>query len=148
MVALGDRAYPIEIGAGTLREAGPAIAERTGASRAVVVTEPAAWASDGVAQMLRTIERVRDRQRTELAVAGIVVNRLGRTRDARYWHEQLVETHGDLVVGPIHLRAAVAEASAQSLPLHALGHRAGAETAAQEFADLLAQVVPDPPEDA
>jgi len=40
-VALGERAYPIEIGAGTLREAGPAIAERTGASRAVVVTEPA-----------------------------------------------------------------------------------------------------------
>ena len=118
------------------------------ADRVVVVSEPAAWASDGVAQMLRTIERVRDRQRTELAVAGIVVNRLGRTRDARYWHEQLVETYGDLVVGPIHLRAAIAEASAQSLPLHALGQRAGAETAAQEFADLLAQVVPDPSEDA
>ena len=118
------------------------------ADRVVVVSEPAAWASDGVAQMLRTIDRVRDRQRTELTVAGIVVNRLGRTRDARYWHDQLVETYGDLVVGPIHLRAAIAEASAQSLPLHALGQRPGAETAAQEFADLLAQVLPDPSEDS
>lgn len=39
-VALGERSYPIEIGVGTLREAGPAIAERTGARQAVVVTEP------------------------------------------------------------------------------------------------------------
>ena len=117
------------------------------ADRVVVVTEPAAWASDGVAQMLRTIERVRDRQGTALAVAGIVVNRLGRTRDARYWHEQLVEAYGELVLGPVHLRAAVAEASAQSLPLHALGARPGADVAAQEFADLLRQVVPDPTED-
>ena len=113
------------------------------ADRVVVVSEPAAWASDGVAQMLRTIDRVRDRQRIDLVTAGVVVNRLGRTRDARYWHEQLVENYGDLVVGPIHLRAAVAEASAQSLPLHALGHRAGAEVAAEEFTTLLAQVVPD-----
>ena len=119
------------------------------ADRVVVVSEPAAWASDGVAQMLRTIERVRDRQRTELVTAGVVVNRLGRTRDARYWHEQLVASYEDLVVGPIHLRAAIAEASAQSLPLHALGQRAGAEIAAAEFTALLAQVVPDlSPKDA
>ncbi len=117
------------------------------ADRVVIVSEPAAWASDGVAQMLRTIDRVRERQRTGLTTAGVVVNRLGRTRDGRYWHEQLVDSYGELVLGPIHLRAAVAEASAQSLPLHALGHRAGAEAAAAEFAELLARVVPDLPED-
>ena len=116
------------------------------ADRVVVVTEPAAWALDGVAQMLRTIDRVRDRQRIDLTTAGVVVNRLGRTRDARYWHDQLVESYGDLVLGPIHLRAAIAEASAQSLPLHALGHRAGADTATAEFAAVLAQVVPNSPE--
>jgi len=112
------------------------------AERVVVVSEPAAWASDGVAQMLRTIDRVRDRQRIDLVTAGVVVNRLGRTRDARYWHDQLIETYGHLVLGPIHLRAAIAEASAQSMPLHALGNRAGADTAAAEFTALLAQVVP------
>jgi 3-dehydroquinate synthase len=40
VVALGERSYPIEIGVGSLGHAGAAIAERTGASLAVVVTEP------------------------------------------------------------------------------------------------------------
>ena len=40
-VALGERGYPIEIGIGTLARAGAAIAERTKATRAVVVSVPA-----------------------------------------------------------------------------------------------------------
>ena len=40
-VALGERSYPIEIGAGSLAQAGAAIAERTKATRAVVVSVPA-----------------------------------------------------------------------------------------------------------
>lgn len=39
-VALGDRSYPIRLGVGTLARAGGAIARRTGASRAVVITVP------------------------------------------------------------------------------------------------------------
>ena len=50
------------------------------ADRALVVTEPAAWASDGVDQVVRTIARVGDRRGRPLPLAGIVVNRLGRTR--------------------------------------------------------------------
>ena len=92
------------------------------ADRALIVTEPGAWASDGVAQIQRTITRIAARP----AIAGIAVNRLGRTRDAKYWHGQLVDDYGDQVMAPVHLRAAVAEASAQSLPIHALGARAGA----------------------
>jgi chromosome partitioning protein len=92
------------------------------ADQALIVTEPAAWASDGVQQILRTIERIGQRRGGALTVAGIAVNRLGRTRDARYWHEQLVEQLRRSVLPPVHLRAAVAEASAQSLPIHALGH--------------------------
>jgi shikimate kinase/3-dehydroquinate synthase len=38
-VALGDRSYPVVIGVGSLPAAGGAIAERTGSSAAVVVTE-------------------------------------------------------------------------------------------------------------
>ena len=107
-----------------------------------MVTEPAAWASDGVAQIRRTIDRIASRRGGRPVLAGVAVNRLGRTRDARYWHEQLVEHYGDDVLAPVHLRAAVAEASAQSLPVHGLGARAGAQEAAAEFDALLAAAVP------
>ncbi len=118
------------------------------ADKALIVTEPAAWASDGVEQILRTVERIGARRDGELSVAGIVVNRLGRTRDARYWHEQLVERYGELVLPPIHQRVAVAEASAQSLPVGGLGNRAGAAEAAAELDALLARLVPGVPERA
>lgn len=113
------------------------------ADRALIVTEPAAWASDGVAQIRRTIERIGARRGGVPSVAGVAVNRLGRTRDARYWHDQLREHYGDAVLAPVHLRAAVAEASAQSLPVHGLGTRAGAAEAAAELDALLAAAVPE-----
>jgi chromosome partitioning protein len=116
------------------------------ADRALVVTEPGAWASDGVAQILRTVDRVGARRPEGLGVAGIVVNRLGRTRDARYWYEQLVETYGDQVLPPVHLRAAIPEAAAQSLPIHGMGTRAGAAEAAAEFDALLAAILGLPTE--
>lgn len=111
------------------------------ADRVLVVTEPAAWASDGVEQMLRTVGRVRDLRRPDLGVAAIVINRLGRTRDATYWQGQLEEQFGDLAAGPIRLRAAVAEAAAQSLPLSELGSRSGAEEARGEFDAVLDRVL-------
>jgi chromosome partitioning protein len=112
------------------------------ADQALIVTEPAAWASDGVQQILRTVERIGQRRGGALGVAGIAVNRLGRTRDARYWHEPLVATYGARVLPPVHLRAAIAEASAQSLPIHGLGARPGAHEAAAEFDILLECVSP------
>jgi chromosome partitioning protein len=112
------------------------------ADAALVVTEPGAWASDGVKQILRTVSRIGSRRPEGLAVAGIVVNRLGRTRDARYWYDQLVETYGDVVVPPVHLRAAIPESAAQSLPIHGMGMRAGAPEASAEFDQVLAYVFP------
>ena len=108
---------------------------------ALVVTEPGAWATDGVAQMLRTIERISERRREPLGVAGMVVNRLGRTRDGQYWYQQLAELYPQLVLPPVHLRAAIAEAAAQSLPLHMLAPRPGAAEAAAEFDTLFRRVV-------
>ncbi len=114
------------------------------ADRALVVTEPGAWASDGVEQILRTVSRIAARRGDgALTVAGIAVNRLGRTRDARYWYEQLVDTYGDHVLPPIQQRAAVPEAAAQSVPIHGLGPRAGAAEAAAEFDLLLRSVLPE-----
>lgn len=112
------------------------------ADRALVVSEPSAWASDGVLQVTRTISRIGARKPGGLSLAGIVVNRLGRTRDARYWYEQLVERFGADVLPPVHLRAAVPEASAQSLPIHALGTRSGAPEAAAEFDELFRVLFP------
>jgi chromosome partitioning protein len=111
------------------------------ADAALVVTEPGAWASDGVEQIMRTVSRVGARRPNGLAVAGIAVNRLGRTRDARYWYDQLVETYADKVLPPVHLRAAVPEAAAQSTPIHGLGGRAGAPEAAAEFDELLRRLL-------
>ena len=102
------------------------------AERTVIVTEPAAWAADGVDLMHNTVERVAGRLgRPKLA--GIVVNRVGRTRDNRYWCEQLQERFNGLLLPQIQLRAAVAEASGQSTTLRALGKRPGAAEAASQF---------------
>ena len=113
------------------------------ADRALIVTEPGAWASDGVANVQLTISRIAARRGGRPEVAGVAVNRLGRTRDAHYWHTMLLEQYGDQVLAPVHMRAAVAEASAQSLPIHGLGTRQGASEAAQEFDNLLDAVVPE-----
>jgi chromosome partitioning protein len=105
------------------------------AERAVIVTEPAAWAADGVDLMHNTIERVAGRLGAP-RLAGVVVNRVGRTRDNRYWCEQLHDRFGDLVLPQIQLRAAVAAASGQSTSLRALGKRPGAAEAVSQFDDL------------
>ncbi|MCY4492957.1 MAG: ParA family protein [Acidimicrobiaceae bacterium] len=111
------------------------------ADQALIVTEPGAWASDGVDQILRTVKRVSSRRSEPLTVAGVVVNRMGRTRDARYWDEQLRSDHGSMVLPAVRLRAAVTEAAANSVPVHALGARAGAAEAAAEFDTVFDLVV-------
>ena len=113
------------------------------AERALIVTEPGAWASDGVANVQLTISRIAARREGRPEIIGIAVNRLGRTRDAHYWHTMLLEQYRDLVLAPVHLRAAVAEASAQALPIHGLGNRQGASDAAHEFDALLDAVAPE-----
>ena len=112
------------------------------ADAVLVVTEPGAWAGDGVGRMLQTVDRIRMRRPDGgPEAAGIVVNRLGRTRDGRYWNEQLIAAYPDQCLPPVRLRAAVAEAAARSVPIHAMGRRPGAEEAAGEFDVLLDRVL-------
>jgi chromosome partitioning protein len=114
------------------------------ADRVLVVAEPAAWSSDGVDQILRNIGRISERRGGRPAVAGIVVNRLGRTRDAAFWAAQLAEVHPSLVLDPpIRLRAAIAEAAAQSLPITALT-RPGSDEAVAELLALFDALVRPP----
>ena len=111
------------------------------ADSALVVTEPSAWSSDGVAEILRTIERIAARKPSGLEVAGVVVNGLGRTRDARYWHGQLQADHPSLVLPPVRLRAAIAEAAARSRPIHSLQSRQGAADGCADFEQIYDLVV-------
>ena len=107
------------------------------ADRVLIVAEPAAWSLDGVEQILRNVARISERRDGRPALAGIVVNRLGRTRDAAYWYGQLQETHGDLLLDPpIGARAAVTEAAAQSMPIHLLRREGGPE-AGEQFGALV-----------
>jgi|TARA_B100000959_G_scaffold281974_1_gene347360 chromosome partitioning protein len=104
----------------------------------MVVTEPGAWAVDGVGRMLQTINRIQTRRLDGgPEVKGIAINKLGRTRDGRYWHEQLDSAYPGQCLPPVHLRAAVSEAAAQSRPIHTLGSRSGVVEAACEFDVLL-----------
>jgi len=120
--------------------------------RVLIVAEPSAWSLDGVQQILRNVERIAERRDGRPAVAGIVVSRLARTRDASYWHGQLTETYPDLVLDPpVRLRAAVTEAAAQSVPIGSLT-RDGASAAVLEFDALSHALAPGvdsaPPADA
>ncbi len=118
------------------------------AERVIVVTEPAAWSSDGVEQILRNVGRIAQRRGGSPELAGIVINRLGRTRDACYWATELGRTHPGLVMEPaVRLRAAVAEAAAQSVPLQAMT-RSGASEAVAEFEALAAMIYPGRMRDA
>ncbi len=110
------------------------------ADRVVVVTEPAAWSSDGVAQIVRNVERIAQRRGGLPELAGIVVNRLARTRDGAYWADELASAHPEFVLEPpVRLRAAVAEAAAAAVPIHAL-NRSGASDAVSEFDAVAARI--------
>ena len=117
------------------------------ADRALVVTEPGAWASDGVEQIVRTVSRVGARRPEGLEVAGIAVNRLGRTRDAAL----LVRpAGGDLRRQGVPTGAPPRRGRRSGRPVDShprAGARAGAHEAALEFDQLLALLEPavEPP---
>jgi chromosome partitioning protein len=125
------------------------------ADRVLVVAEPSAWSADGVEQILNNIDRVAQLRQGALVVAGIAVSRMGRTRDAKFWNGELRSRYPGLVLDPpVQLRAAVAEASAGSMPIHAM-HREGSIMAAGDFDGLLTsldgprlvEVAPEPDRD-
>jgi chromosome partitioning protein len=107
------------------------------ADQTLVVTEPAAWSHDAVAQVLDTIARVGARRRGAPGVSAVVINKLGRTRDNRYWADRIGEAVDPTPSPIVRLRAAIGEAAAQSLPVDALGRRSGVAEACAELDALL-----------
>lgn len=94
------------------------------ADAALIVTEPAVNATRGVANVLATIEQVRKFYNPTLTVAGVIVNSVGRTREAGFRLEELRSADLPLWEPIIPARAVVEEAAGASEPIHAYGARA------------------------
>ncbi len=89
-------------------------------ARAVVVTEPSAFALAGAQQALEAVEVVRGGFNLGLQAAGIVVNRFrSRSAEHRYRYAELVAAYGPLVLEPVlPERSAVVAAVGAHVPLH------------------------------
>ena len=70
----------------------------TAASHALLVTEPAADAIRGVANVIDTIEVVQEHLNPGLQIAGIVINRYKRTNERDFREAEIRERYGDLVI--------------------------------------------------
>jgi cellulose biosynthesis protein BcsQ len=87
--------------------------------RALVVTEPTAFALTGAHQALSAVDIVRGGFNLRLKPAGIIVNRY-RTRSSehRYRHAELVSAYGPLVLEPVLPdRSAVVSAAGAHVPV-------------------------------
>jgi cellulose biosynthesis protein BcsQ len=87
--------------------------------RAVVVTEPTAFALTGAQQALTAVDVVRGGFNLRLRAAGIVVNRYrARSAEHRYRHDELVAAYGPLVLEPVlPERSAVVAAAGAHVPV-------------------------------
>jgi len=90
------------------------------ADRALVVTQAAAPSLMGVANVMATVDVVREHYNPGLAVAGIVVNLLPpRQRETDYRLAELVDAFGPAVWEPyVPQRVVVAEAMGAAAPVH------------------------------
>lgn len=87
--------------------------------RAVVVTEPTAFALAGAQQALNAIDVVRGGFNLRLRPAGIIVNRYrARSAEHRFRHDELVSAYGPLVLEPVLPdRSAVVSAAGAHVPV-------------------------------
>jgi chromosome partitioning protein len=89
------------------------------ADAALIVTEPSLSASQGVSKVSDTVATIQEHYSPQLALAGIVVNRVVATREAKLRLEELSEALGDAVWTPtMRQRAALVEAFGAGVPIH------------------------------
>ena len=103
----------------------------------IIVSAPSAWSSDGVESFNQNVLR---RRQGKPVISGIVVNNVGRTRDGKFWESDLIEKYKESVIS-VSSRAAIAEASAMSIPIGELGSRPGAKDAYSEFEQVFLKLV-------
>lgn len=96
------------------------------ATGVLVVTEPSIDASYGVANVLNTIETVREHYNPDLEVLGIVLNKVPpRSREADFRAAELSDALGDQLWEPaVPLRTVLTESRGARVPIHSYGSRA------------------------
>lgn len=110
--------------------------------RAIVVTEPSAFALTGAQQALTAIDVVASGFNLRLRPAGIIVNRYrARSSEHRYRHDELVAAYGPLVLEPVLPdRSAIASAAGAHVPIQRWPSP-GAREVARALSTHLAHVV-------
>ena len=98
---------------------------------AVLVTEPGAFAVTGVQRAMEAVDDERRTHQPDLAVAGIVVNRVrARSTEHQYRVAELQELFGELVLSPtLPDRSAVQQAQGAGVPVHRWPTAGGREVA-------------------
>jgi len=92
------------------------------ATHAVIVTEPSAASLRGVANVLRTIDVVKEHYNPALSTAGIIVNHQGRTTESNLRIQEVTDTYGPLIWQPfIPARAIINAAMGAAAPVDAYG---------------------------
>lgn len=120
----------------------------TAADGVLVVTHSKLWSANGLAQLLETIDSVRQYYNPGLRVAGVIVNQHeDRTLAGRHWLDALIEAAEQrslrVLQPPIPKRVAISDATEVAQGLDQLG---GAEAAALAavYADYLTALEGEP----
>lgn len=109
----------------------------TAASHLVVVTEPSFLALQGIEELLETRELVRAHYNPDLALAGVIINRVERTAEHRAGTSEIASFFGrELVWSPVlPKRTVLQDAARRGRPLWDLRGRVARELA-EEFRAL------------
>lgn len=96
------------------------------ATGVLIVTEPSIDASAGVANVMDTIETVREHYNPDLEVLGVVLNKVPpRSREADFRAAELGDALGDQLWDPaVPMRTVLTEARGARDPIHSYGSRA------------------------
>lgn len=116
----------------------------TAADSALLVTEPRAASVEGLAQMTRTLNTIRQHYNDELRLAGVVVNRYRPDRRDRVeWVEQLRTDYAAHLIEPfLPEREVVALAASAAAPLSAYGARG--RDVVEALTAITARILPAP----
>lgn len=114
------------------------------ADRVIAVTEPTAFAVQGLVEFLETVERVQSlpHLNPELKLEGVIVNKTSSPLTAEHEFQigELQEAYGELVIEPFFpARTAIQESESRRVPLTKIPGR-GARVLTERFGELARRI--------